>query len=459
MVENADTLSETQLTVQPPAGDMSLADALALAVRMHRSGEIENAEKIYRRILEVMPEQPDALNFLAMIEMHHGRLDHAIALMQRSLAADPEHGERYNNLGNLLLAAVRVDEAVQAYEEAIARCPETPAGYNNLGIIYRAQGRFDASERLYKRALELDPVYVEAWNNYGNLCCSRGDPRAAIRHYGKALLLRPSAHNTRQFLALAHIACDDYQSAAEVYRQWLKEEPDHPGVKHLIAALSGKDVPPRASDEYIEMTFDRFAESFDSQLAFLQYRAPQLVAAAVEKAGVSADKNLVVLDAGCGTGLCGPLLAPYAAKLTGIDLSSGMLDRARPRGVYDELVKAELTQFLQSRRDEYDLVVSADTLCYFGKLDEAILAAASALRAGGMLVFTVERAEGSDAPKGHRINPHGRYSHVREYVDRTLANAGFAERELADDVLRREGGLPVNGLVVTARKLGSKAVE
>ena len=445
-------MSEREALAPPPSGEVSLADALAYAVQMHRGGALDNAEAIYRKILELVPEQPDALNFLGMIAVHRGGLDEAVDLIRRSLAADPSHGERYNNLGNALLACERVDEALTAYEEAMARSPESPAAYNNIGVIYRAKGRLEDAERAYRRALELDPRNVEAYNNYGNVFATRGEVKMAMRYYGQALALRPRDRSARQFMALAYVAIDDLESAAAIYREWLAEEPDHPGLKHLLAACSGVGVTSRASDEYIARTFDTFAESFDSKLAHLEYRAPQLVTDAVKSAGIMPAKALSVLDAGCGTGLCGPLLAPYAARLVGVDLSAGMLERARARGVYDELVKAELTGFLQSTRAEYDLIVSADTLCYFGSIEDAIAAAAGALRPGGVLIFTVERAEDTAAPQGHRINPHGRYSHTYDYVDRTLAGAGLVERTLRDDVLRQEGGGPVKGLVVTARK-------
>jgi predicted TPR repeat methyltransferase len=103
--------------------------------------------------------------------------------------------------------------------------------------------------------------------------------------------------------------------------------------------------------------------------------------------------------------------------------------------------------------------VSADTLVYFGVLDDVLAGAAQALRPQGSFIFTVERADDADAPDGHRINPHGRYSHTRGYVERTLANAGFAGVQIENDVLRQEGGLPVNGLVVTAAKGRVNAVE
>ncbi len=63
----------------------------------------------------------------------------------------------------------------------------------------------------------------------------------------------------------------------------------------------------------------------------------------------SGDASLAVLDAGCGTGLCAPWLVPYAHRLVGVDLSQAMLDKAAARACYDELAKADLVAFLQSR--------------------------------------------------------------------------------------------------------------
>jgi predicted TPR repeat methyltransferase len=219
----------------------------------------------------------------------------------------------------------------------------------------------------------------------------------------------------------------------------------------MLAACSGRDVPARASDGFVEKTFDSFARSFDSKLAKLQYRAPALVAGALALTGVSPSKALDVLDAGCGTGLCGPLVQPYARRLVGVDLSAKMLDQARARNVYDELVKGELTAFLRGARAAYDIIVSADTLCYFGPLDEVAAAVADALRPGGRFVFTVEELVGGESDAGYLLSLHGRYAHARQYVERVLAEANLrSEIEVAE--LRLEAGDPVAGLVVRAAK-------
>ncbi len=85
-------------------------------------------------------------------------------------------------------------------------------------------------------------------------------------------------------------------------------------------------------------------------------------------AGLAPDGRLVVLDAGCGTGLCGPLLRPYASRLVGVDLSGGMLDHARRKEIYTDLVQSELTEFLAAQQRAFDVIVAADTLVYFGDL-------------------------------------------------------------------------------------------
>src|ERR1700704_1879973 len=100
-----------------------------------------------------------------------------------------------------------------------------------------------------------------------------------------------------------------------------------------------------------------------------------------------------------------------------------MLVRANEKNAYDALVKAELTEYLRDNSDAFDLIVSADTLVYFGALESVLAAAAGALRPGGLLVFTLEHAVGAGAGVDHRLELHGRYSHARAYVERLLAGA------------------------------------
>ena len=185
--------------------------------------------------------------------------------------------------------------------------------------------------------------------------------------------------------------------AVNIFEEWLEEEPDDPIALHMLAACTGRDVPARASNGFVERTFDSFAASFEAKLEKLSYRAPALVAAMLEDSGLAPSKRLDVLDAGCGTGLCGPLVAPYARRLTGVDLSEGMLAHAKEKDVYDELTKTELTEYLreQPRRLRPDRVGRHARL--FRRASKTSSPPPrGALRPNGLLIFTLEHAVGAE---------------------------------------------------------------
>jgi predicted TPR repeat methyltransferase len=151
--------------------------------------------------------------------------------------------------------------------------------------------------------------------------------------------------------------------------------------------------------------------------------------------------------------LCAPLLKPFARTLTGVDLSSGMLGKARGRHLYDDLCQAELCGYIQQRPERFDLIVSADTLVYFGVLDDAIQAAAHALRPGGYLCFTVEALADGETTDYH-LQHHGRYAHSNGYLARLLDQVGLITQRLERVVLRLDAGEPVAGWLVLAQRSG-----
>jgi predicted TPR repeat methyltransferase len=318
-------------------------------------------------------------------------------------------------------------------------------------VVLRAKGRIVEAEAAYRAAIRIDPEHSDAYNNLGVLLNGQKREREAALCFSKVITLRPRYPEARRLLAVAYSTLGEVDKAVEVCEEWVRDAPDDPIARHTLAACSGRDVPLRASDTYIEKTFDSFAATFDAKLAKLLYRAPALVAAMLEEAGVGASRSLDVLDAGCGTGLCGPLIAPYARRLVGVDLSEGMLDQARARGVYDDLVRRELTAYLRDHTGAFDVIVSADTLVYFGPLDEVVAAAEHALRARGRLIFTVEELRGADRDTEYAISPNGRYRHAPPYVERVLAAAGL-QSEIVPAELRLEAGEPVPGLVVRGAK-------
>ncbi len=447
---------------QSPTKDrpVRLDEAVSIAIQLQQNEQWTAATDIYRRILDVAPDYADAVHYSGVLAHQQGRSEQAVALIERSLELEPDRADWYSNLGIVLRDRLKLEDATVAFQHAIALDPNHANAHNNLGVVLRAQGKVVEAEAAYRAAIRVDPGHSDAYTNLGILLNGQKRTQEAVVCFCKVITFRPKHPEARRLLALAHCTLGEVDKAVEVFEEWLEEEPGHPIALHMLAACSGRDVPARASDEFVEKTFDSFAASFDSKLAKLLYRAPELVAGMLADSGIEASKSLDVLDAGCGTGLCGPLVAPYAHRLVGVDLSARMLAQARARTVYDDLFKVELTAYLRDNPGAFDVIVSADTLVYFGPLEGVAAASADALRPGGRLIFTVEEATEDDAPATYCIKHHGRYNHRAAYVERVLVDAGF-EVNIARAELRVESGAPVAGLVVTATKpatpIGSNA--
>jgi predicted TPR repeat methyltransferase len=427
-------------------------EAVARAIALQQSGQDEAAVRLYRSVLARFPEHVDALHFMGIAEHRAGRSTAALALLDRAVQHAPEHADLHNNRGNVCKQLGKFDEAYAAYNRALELEPEHFSALSNLGTIARERGELEHAVELFQEALALQPKHYESQLNLGITWRRLGRLGEAIGAFEQALRLRPNDETASLRLGTTYSATGQVERAISVYRQWLESDPQHPVARHLLAGCTGQGVPARASDAFVCTSFDSFASHFDSSLQRLEYRAPALVAAAVEAALGELVTPLEVLDAGCGTGLCGPHLRPRAGRLVGVDLSPGMLARAQARGGYDELIAAELTAYLAQQSARFELIACADTLVYFGGLETVLGGFARALRPKGHAVFTLERSEPEQAPDGFRIHPHGRYSHTEQYVRAVLAQLGMSLTALDTANLRREAGNWVRGWVVTATK-------
>jgi predicted TPR repeat methyltransferase len=430
--------------------ELTLEEAVSFAILLQKNEQLAEAHAVYRRVLEAAPDHPRALHYAGLLAHQQGRNGEALALIERSLALAPDQADWCSNRGVVLQSDGRLEAAIESYRRAIAIDPGHANAHNNLGVLLRATGRPVEAEAAYRAAIGLNPEHIDAYTNLGILLNGLQRTEEAAACYCKVITLRPKYREARKLLALAHCTLGEFGKAAEIFEQWLAEEPEDPIARHMLAACTGRDVPARASNGFVRATFDSFAASFEAKLATLSYRAPALVAAMLEDAGLAPSHALDVLDAGCGTGLCGALVAPFARRLVGVDLSDGMLAHARDKTVYHALVRAELTEYAGANNEAFDLIVSADTLVYFGELERIVAALARALRPRGLLVFTLEHAVGN-GDVDYRLQPHGRYSHRRGYVERLLTSAGLRPK-IVEAELRMEAGAPVPGLVIRAEK-------
>jgi predicted TPR repeat methyltransferase len=390
-----------------------LDEVLREAMLAHRAGRVAAAEVGYRRVLRERPNDPRALHFLGLLLFHQGDREGGIAHVSGCVHQQPANARAWNALGSMYIATGRRSDAKEAYRRSTEVAPSLAEGWYNLAICERDDADIDGAVTHLREAITREPDYSRAY----------------------------------EALAMLLYQLGRSGEATAVYAEWLERDPSNATARHMAAAASGESAPNRASDEYVRELFDQAAAEFDVRLEQLRYRAHRLVTAAlIERFGQTS--AAAVLDAGCGTGLCGPVLRPHSQRLVGVDLSGHMIERARARNCYDELSVAELTAFMRSRPHAFDAVIAADTLVYFGTLEDAFAAACETLRPNGWLVFTVEANDEVD----HRLEFHGRYAHHERYVRAALPAAGFEIETLTRETLRQEREQDVRGLLVVARR-------
>ncbi len=431
-------------------GRMTLDEAVAYGIARHQAGDLALAGRVYDAVLERDPQRVDVLNVLGILKYQCGELDAAAATMRRLLEIDPTADGVWNNLGNVLVKKGELVEAGEAFKRSLQLVPGADA-WANLGRVYRRLGDLPVSEAACRQALALAPEHGPATHNLAVALLGQRRIDEGVQTALKAMEMLAPRERRRQTYVQYLLVAEEAAAAAVILRAWQKQEPDNAYVLHHLAACEGGAMPERASDRYVEHEFDAFAATFDSTLARLNYRAPQAVAEAVARALPPPAAQFDIVDLGCGTGLCGPLLEPWARTLVGCDLSTGMLMRAGDRGVYHELRKAELTAFMRDRPSAFDLAVSADTLNYFGELAEVAQAVHGTLRPGGVLVFTLEALPPGDTGVV-RLMPHGRYAHDGAHARRVFEAAGLLVDAPESVVLREENKVPVQGWLVTARR-------
>ena len=424
-------------------------DPLQAAIAHHRRGELDAAQALYTEMLRVDPRRADALNFMGVLMVQRGERERALELLKKASTIAPREPGVWNNLGNALLSLGKLPEAEKAFRRSLALADSAEA-WTNIARIQRRRQEWTRSEASARRAIALAPRSGEAWHYLSLALLGLQRSEEAFEAAVQAELLLPAHAQRREAYGRALWAAGEHERAVAFYRDWLAKEPGNPYAQHHLAAALGETLE-RASDAYVEKVFDQFAASFDTQLATLKYRAPELVADALAALLPAPAAQFDIADLGCGTGLCGPLVKPWARSLAGCDLSAGMLERAAPRQVYDQLVKAELVQFLVDRPAAFDVLVSADTLIYFGELGPMLTAAHAALRSAGTLVFTLEALDDADGAQ-FRLTESGRYAHALPGLRARLAAAGFAEPAITSITPRLESARGVAGWLVTTRR-------
>jgi tetratricopeptide (TPR) repeat protein len=168
-----------------------LASAFSQATALHGAGLLQEAENIYRRILQARPTHGDSLHLLGVLLHQRGEFEDAVRHIDAALALDPALAAAYGNRGLALHKLNRFAEAVASYDHAIALTPDDARAFYNRGNALHALARFEEAVASYERAVALKRDYAAAFYNRGNALVPLGRFEEALTSYEQAIVLEP----------------------------------------------------------------------------------------------------------------------------------------------------------------------------------------------------------------------------------------------------------------------------
>lgn len=407
-LEAANKQFNNVVALQPdlPIGHQQLAN-LCL-----RNNELESALEHYQTVLKLQPEHTEALNNSGVIYLKQNKFSEAENYFTKALLFDPKHKDARNNLAGLLLQQDRFADALWNYQLYLQLAPEDSYARYNMGVALMATGQLEEAIKQFEQTVQLNPNYIDALCNLGAIYLKLDDRKQAIENYQRALSLQPN----------------------------------NEAIQYMLNALTRDAMPATAPAEYIKNLFDNYAGYFDKHLTeTLRYKTPQLLRELTHK---FLSAHIKILDLGCGTGLSGAAFHDLADKLVGIDLSPRMLAKAKEKNIYDDLFEANILDALQNQTTKYDLVISIDTLVYFGDLTPIFENVKKVLTEKGIFAFSIE----SSQEKDYLLNITGRYIHNPAYIEKLATQFDFKVFATQSITGREQDGKPAAGYLFVLQK-------
>lgn len=357
----------------------------------------------------------------------------AVGYFRRALELNPRSIGALINLANF---EPDTDTAEKMYKKALEISPDDiDAHINYAALLYRQQRLHEALEE-YRRAVILNPDRAEISNNLGVIQKDFGEYEEALGLFFNAIFKQPGqteyALNAAETLMLLYEK--EPEKAQKIAANWYSQMPENIFARRLNDIFNHKDSGQNA--DYARELFNQFADNYETVMSQIDYRLPQLFKKLL---GTIKGK---ILDLGCGTGLIGEALKNEENTLIGIDISPAMLEQAQAKGVYDQLIEADIKQYCQNL-PAADWVTAADVLGYIGA-PEQIIAAIYPRNFCFSVAACAETAE-------YELTPNGRYRHNPEYIKKLLQKSGYSDIITHKTELRRENDKTVEGVVFIAK--------
>ena len=415
-------------------------------------GNLKSAHHILEHAHSINPDHAPILGQLGEIYLLEEKYTEAILFFKSRLEQQPHHAETQHRIGLAYLKQKRLPEAIKHLTKAVNQ-----GGSDNDSCYHLATAHIEANQprealKYYLMQLEKSDI-LETTYNIAVILMAEERHEEALGYFKVTLEKDPQHLDAVLNMGAIYLKIGRLQSAIEQYESALRIDPGNAEFQHILNALSDRDTSPRAPDAYVKSLFDHYAHFYDQHLKdSLHYHVPQqMFVTAGQLIQKDTNRNLRILDLGCGTGLCGEFFADWAKHLVGIDLSSKMIKVADQKNLYHELVIGDIESKITPYK-EIDLVIAADVLTYIGKLDTLFQAIANTLSKDGIFLFTVEKSH--IAP--YQLQKNIRYAHHMDYLEEMTINAGMQFLCNENITLRKQHGKPVAGYLIATTVLDQR---
>ena len=436
----------------------------------------------YQKALNLAPDSISLHFHLGLLFLKNHQYDYAKIQFQNVLALDANHSEAQFHLGTLALNQDDLTVAEQYFQSVLTEHPEHSYALNNAGIIALKREQNQLAINLFTKALQFNPEdeairnnlaavfmhhdrYENAWVHYEQLLIKSPHCLEYLYNGGVAqMILGALDKATKLFLHLLdqhphHVAAltnlaaiykrnNETACSLEYLERALKLSPQDPSLQFMYHAFNGGSKTEQGCPTYVKHLFNNYALYYDSHLQRnLRYTIPAAIAKQLHCIQPLAHHQ--TLDLGCGTGLTGIVLREASDYLIGVDISAKMLNQAKNKGIYDNLVESEIIEFLKQETRKYSLIVAGDVLPYLGDLEICFKEIKTRLNSGGLLIFTIE--DGAEYP--YTLQPTARFTHHPNYIALLCQQVGFEIQEKGSSIGRYQDAEPVSVLTYTVKNL------
>jgi len=358
------------------------------------------------------------------------------------IALSPNHLAAHFQLGCVLMQLQKYQEAISHFLLIEAKEPHHFETKTNLATCYLHLNKIDSAKTQYIRALELSSTDSQVLFNLGIISVQQGYYHEAIDYYLKSLQQSPNHFDAHNNIAIAYLVLKDQRAALRHFQEAHRLHPYDIAIKHTISILTKEENISSSPPQYVRALFDSYAPRYESHLnVSLQYQVPQSMYAAFQKVHSNQEQKIDILDLGCGTGLCGEYFKSNANLLVGVDISENMLSIARDKNIYDQLIEEEILVYLDQSHQQFDVILAADVVVYFGNLDVLFEKIKNRLRQNGIFIFNIEK----NVEKAFLMTDSGRFAHSRDYLMQLYSHCQFEVLSCNEIAMRTQEGSDVIG--------------